>query len=203
MPVIGVTGGIGTGKSTVLAILSDLGAVTLSADEAAREVVASGTDGLRRVTEAFGPELIRGDGSLDRVSLANIVFADPAARKRLDEITHPLIIELLRRRIDDARRSNPPRAVIAVEVPLLYEAGMESWFDQVIVVSVPAATQAVRLQARGEMSEGDAHARIDAQMPLAEKEARADFVIANTGDVSSLRRSVEELWPSLAASGNP
>ena len=197
MPVIGVTGGIGTGKSTVTRILGELGAVTFSADDAARETLRPGSEALAEVAAAFGPELIEPDGSLNRARLAGIVFADPAARQTLEKITHPRILALLRRRIDETLRVRPADTIIAVEVPLLFEAGMEDWFDHVVVVTASEDTQIIRARKRSQLSEEEARARIRAQMPLAEKAARATHVIENDGVTEELREAVERFWRML------
>ena len=194
MPIIGITGGIGTGKSTVATMLGELGAVTINADDAAREVLAPDSEGLLEVAAAFGPEVIHPDGSLDRAKLATIVFEDSEARKRLEAITHPRILALMRKWIDRARKPNPLDAIIAVEVPLLFEAGMEGWFDRIVVVSASEPSQIKRLRERSHISEGEAIARIKAQMPLAEKSARAHHVIPNDGSLADLRKAVKRLW---------
>ena len=194
MPVIGITGGIATGKSTVTRMLGELGVVTLSADDSAREVVAPGSEGLRSIVEAFGSEVLLPDGSLDRQKVASLVFARPEARRTLESISHPLIMRRLKEQIEAVKQQKPD-AFIAVETPLLYEAGMEDWFDWVVVVSAPGAVQKARLAPL--MPEEEAAGRIDAQMPLEEKEARADHVIVNTGSPESLRKQVRSLWKRL------
>ena len=196
MPLIGITGGLGTGKSTVLSLFAERGAVTLSADEAAREVLGPGSPALAEVVDFFGPEICRPDGSLDRARLAERVFADPEARTRLEEITHPRILQLLRARIDEARRA-APNAVIVVEAPLLYEAGMESWFDYVVVVTSSREQQVARAMARSGMTREEAESRIAAQMPLGEKTSRAEFAIANDGVLSDLHSQVDRVLASV------
>ena len=199
MPLIGITGGIGTGKSTAAEIFRELGAVTFSADEAAREVLKPGSEGLTEVIAAFGPQVIGPDGALDRARLAEIVFADSDARDRLEKITHPRILKRLRAQIDRSRQRNPPGAVIAVEAPLLFEAGMEDWFDHIVVVTAPEDTQIARLRARSNLTEDEARARIRAQMPLTEKAGRAHHVIGNDGTLDDLRSQVKEVWSHFIA----
>src|SRR5436190_4311319 len=133
MPVIGITGGIATGKSTVAKMFAELGATVFSADEAARAVTSPASPALQEIARTFGPEFIQADGSLDRSALGYHVFHDPAARQKLEAITHPRIRELLRQHIDGALSAKPD-AVVAVEVPLLYEGDMQDWFDAVVVV---------------------------------------------------------------------
>src|SRR5947208_267221 len=134
MPLIGLTGGVATGKSTVAEMLRKRGAVVISADEAARRVVEPGAPTLQEVSERFGSQYLREDGSLDRARLAERVFNDPSARKELESITHPAIRRLVSEQIAYARANTPPETVIVVEVPLLYEVGMEGEFDAVVVV---------------------------------------------------------------------
>ena len=197
MPVIGITGGIGTGKSTVMRMLRDLGAITISADDAARDALAPGSEGLAEVVTAFGADVLQSSGELDRDKLAAIVFSDPVARKRLESITHPRILSILQTHIADARQSNPPDTVIAVEAPLLFEAGMEDWFDRILVVASSESAQIERLRDRSGMSEEESLSRIRAQIPQREKTARADFVIENDGSLVELKRAVMGFWRKL------
>ncbi len=199
MPTIGITGGVATGKSTVAQLFGELGACVLSADDAAREVTAPGTPALEEISAEFGEDLILADGSLDRRKLGRIVFKDARARRRLEDITHPRIRRLLREMIEQARTIDPTR-VIAVEVPLLYEAGMEDWFDSVVVVSASRRTQIKRLAAKGYDAE-DAERRIDAQIPLAVKAARADYLVENDGDREGLSRTVQSVLKKIVESG--
>ena len=199
MPVIGITGGVATGKSTVAALFRERGAVVFSADEAAREVVQLGSPILRTIAEAFGPQYLLPSGELDRAKMGALVFSDPEARGRLESITHPAILQLLQEQIAEARRTQPG-ALITVEAPLLYEAGMDDWFDKVVVVAAPEETQLARLLARTGMTEEEARRRIASQMPLGEKEARADYVVHNDGDRAAAANQVDGILESLAAS---
>jgi dephospho-CoA kinase len=194
---------VATGKSTVATLFRKLGATVFSADEAAREVVAPGSPALQSIADRFGPEFIHSDGTLDRAKLGALVFADAAARADLERITHPAILQLLRSQIDSARARLPAGSVIAVEVPLLYEAGMEDWFDKVVVVACSPDVQAARLRARSGLSEQEALRVIAAQMPLEEKVRRAHLTVWNDGGPAELEREVERAWNGLTANANP
>lgn len=196
MPVIGLTGGIATGKSTVGRMLAERGAVLISADEVSRAVTAPGSPVLGSITEVFGVDYIKADGSLDRSRLAALVFRDPVARQRLEAITHPVILDELLARIDQAQTEDPT-AMVVVEVPLLFEAGMESWFDAVLTVTAAPETQRRRLMERDGLSKGEADARIASQLPVAEKAARSRFVLANDGELSGLAEETDRLMPEL------
>lgn len=193
MPTIGITGGPATGKSTVTALLRERGAVTVSADQIAREILAPGTTALGRVVERFGAAVLHPDGSLDRARLGRLVFDDPQARRDLEHITHPEILRALQLRLERLRAENPPDTLIVAEVPLLYEVGIESWFDRVVVVTAPEELQMARLQQRDGLTRDEALARIRAQMPLAEKVSRADIVIVNDGKEEALRSAANLL----------
>jgi dephospho-CoA kinase len=195
LTIFALTGGIGSGKSSVAARLRARGVPVINADELAREVVAPGTDGLRRVFEAFGTGVQRSDGSLDRSKLGAIVFADPAARKRLEAITHPLVRKLSDERFQTLERAGEPLA--CYEVPLLYEAGLESRFETVVVVSATAATQLTRVQARDGLGREQAQSRIDAQLPLEQKANRASFVIDNDGTLEAAMKDTDRVLDAI------
>jgi dephospho-CoA kinase len=196
--VLGVTGGIATGKSTVLKMLSDLGALTLSADTIAHEVLAKDTPAYRQVFERFGSEVLGPDGEVDRSALAAVIFTDPVAREDLNAITHPHIIRRVREHIDSFRRSPPsPDSVLAIEIPLLMECGLESMVDQVLVVAAEQETQVGRLTSRSGISPQEALRRIQTQMPVSQKVERADIVIWNDGDLDELEGSVKDLWEEI------
>lgn len=197
MFVIGLTGGIACGKSTVAAILRDLGARVVDADEVAREVMAPGSPVLARVAERFGRQVLRGDGSLDRQRLAEIVFRDRQALADLNAITHPPILEVIRGRIEEARRQGV--GVLVVDAPLLLEAGMQGMVDEVWVVTCTRDQQIERLCRRTGLSPREAEARMRAQMPPEEKARRADRVIPNAGTLAQLRAEVERHWQDLAS----
>ncbi|WP_448639931.1 dephospho-CoA kinase [Geodermatophilus sp. URMC 63] len=186
---IGLTGGIGSGKSTVAALLAARGAVVVDADRIAREVVEPGTPGLAAVVGAFGPGVRAVDGSLDRAALAAIVFTDPEARARLDGIVHPLVRARAREVIDRAA----PDAVVVQDVPLLVETGQAGVHDLVLVVETDLETRVARLLQRG-LSEEDARARIAAQATDEQRRAVADVVLDNSGGPEALAEQVDRFW---------
>jgi dephospho-CoA kinase len=190
---VGLTGGIASGKSTVSAILQELGAVVIDADQLAREVVAKGTPGLAAVVDAFGPEVLTADGELDRPRLGAIVFADPAKLKVLEAITHPLIFELYAERESAAAHAD----VVVHDIPLLVEAGRAEEFDAVIVVDAHEDHQVDRMLRDRGMSEADARARMAAQASRADRLAAATYVIDNTGTHEDLRHRVTEVFEAL------
>ncbi len=204
---VGLTGGIGAGKSEVSRRLAALGAVVLDADRAAREVVEPGTPGLDRIAQAFGPGVLQPDGSLDRAKLAAIVFADDEARGRLNAIVHPLVHDWMSAAETAARIQSGGSAgaddgglVIVHDVPLLAEGGRprSAEFDLVIVVDVPPDLQVERLGQRG-MAAEQARARMSAQASREARLAIADIVIDNSGTLADLDRRVTEVWADLAA----
>jgi dephospho-CoA kinase len=195
---VGLTGGIGSGKSAVSSRLGALGAVIVDADKAAREVVEPGTPGLARIAETFGPGVLAADGSLDRAKLAEIVFADEEARGRLNAIVHPLVHKWMRAADAAALRSHGDDVVVVHDVPLLAEGGRGWEFDLVIVVDVPPDVQVERLAARG-MPEEQARARMAAQATRERRLAVANIVIDNSGSLDDLDRRVAEVWADLRA----
>lgn len=193
--VVGVTGGIATGKSAVVEQFRQLGAAVISADELAREIVRPGEEALAQLVARFGQDILQADGTLDRKALAEIIFADPAARQDLNQITHPAIARLAAARIASLQRQG--EALVIYEAPLLFEAGAESRVDRVLVVTAPAEVQRRRLMARDGLDDQAAQARITAQMPLADKVRRADFVVENAGSIDELATQVRELYGRL------
>jgi dephospho-CoA kinase len=195
MLLVGLTGGIGSGKSTVAGILASHGAVILDADDFARAAVAEGTPGFDAVVTRFGPEIVGVDGELDRPRLATLVFGDDAARHDLEAIVHPFV----RKAIADGITANAAtdRVVVLVN-PLLIEMGTHRDCDVVIVMSVDPETQVARSVAGG-MDEADVRARMAAQLPLEERAAHANVVLDNEGDEEELALQVERLWDGLAA----
>ena len=191
---IGLTGGIGSGKSTVSALLAARGAVIVDADRIAREVVEPGTPGLSAIVEAFGDEVLAADGSLDRAALAGVVFADPEARRRLDGIVHPLV----RARAVELAGAAPPDAVVVHDVPLLVETGQASSYDLVLVVEADPATRLSRLIQRGLTAE-DARARMAAQASDEQRRAVADAVLDNSGTQEQLAEQVDRFWADRVA----
>jgi dephospho-CoA kinase len=193
--LVGLTGGIGSGKSTVAQMLARRGAVVLDADGFAREAVRPGSAGLRAVVARFGSEVLTGDGELDRPKLAGVVFADPVARADLEAIVHPDV----RRLIADGIQENLDTDNVVVLVnPLLIEMGTHRDCDVVVVVSVGAETQVARSTARG-MDEDDVRARMAAQLPLDERARQADVILDNEGSMQELEGQVDRLWDQLAA----
>ena len=191
---IGLTGGIGSGKSTVSALLAARGARVVDADVLAREVVAAGSPGLAAVVEAFGEEVLAPDGSLDRPALAAVVFGDPSARATLDGIVHPLV----RARAVELISAMPDDAVVVQDIPLLVETGQAGSFDLVLVVEADAETRVARLVQRG-LSEDDARARIAAQATDEERRAVADVVLDNSGTLDELTEQVDRFWADRVA----
>lgn len=187
---IGLTGGIGAGKSTVARELERLGAVVIDADALAREVVAPGTAGLRAVAAEFGDGVLAPDGTLDRAALSRVVFADPHARARLEAITHPLIAVETARRLTDL----PEDAVVVHDVPLIVEKGLAGDYDLVVVVGADEEVRLDRLVRDRGMSRQDALARIRAQATDEERRAVADVWLDNSGTPEELLAQVRELW---------
>ncbi|QIG42663.1 dephospho-CoA kinase [Nocardioides anomalus] len=192
---VGLTGGIASGKSTVASMLVELGAVLIDGDALAREVVARGTPGLAQVVAAFGEELLTPEGDLDRPALGRIVFADEAARKRLEAITHPLIFE----RYAELEAAAGPDDLVVHDIPLLAESGRADTFDEVLVVDVPVELQVERMVRERGWTREDAEARIAAQASREDRLAIATYVIDNTGTLEQLRARVEEIHAELTA----
>jgi dephospho-CoA kinase len=194
-PLIGLTGGIASGKSTAGKQLAKLGVTVIDADGLAREVVAKGSAGLREVVDTFGPELLAPDGTLDRERLGALVFADPEARKRLNAITHPRIGQLSAQRIAEAQTSATPYVVY--EAPLLVETGTYRGMAALIVVATSPELQVTRVMARDGLSEAAARARLAAQLPLETKVAAADFVIHNDTDRAALIAQTQRVHQAI------
>jgi len=193
--LVGLTGGIGSGKSTVARMLERRGAVVLDADRLARDVVEPGTPGFDAVVVRFGDAVVAPGGSLDRASLASIVFADNEARAELEAIVHP---EVRRAIAEGVAARADTDDVVVVDSPLLIETGADEGFPVVIVVTASAENRIARLSARG-MAKSDAQARMAAQMPLEAKAAHADVLLDNDGDEAGLERQVDRLWADLRA----
>ncbi len=196
---VGLTGGVASGKSTVSAILDELGAVVIDADLLAREVVAPGTDGLAAVVEKFGPDVLGPDGALDRPRMGALVFADPERRKALEAIIHPRV----RARAAEIEASAPPGAVVVHDIPLLAETGQAASFDAVVVVDVPVEVQVDRMVRMRGMRPEDARARVGAQASREERLAIATYVIDNTGTLEELREQVEAVYGQLTSRPSP
>jgi dephospho-CoA kinase len=194
MLLVGLTGGIGTGKSTMARMLEKRGAVVFDADVLARQAVAPGTPGFDQVIERFGPNVLAPGGGLDREALASIVFSDPAARRDLEGIVHPEVRRMFAEGCEEYRDSD---RVVVFSAPLLVETGMHTAFDRLIVVSAPVATQIERLMRDRGMAERDVQARIAAQLPLEAKAEVADILVDNEGTLEDLERRVERVWRDL------
>ena len=190
---VGLTGGIGSGKSTVAALLGGKGAVVIDADAIAREVVAPGTPGLAAVVEALGPDVLTAAGELDRAGVGAIVFADEAARRRLEAIVHPLVID----RMGAIEQAAAAGDVVVHDIPLLAEGGRAEGFDAVLVVDVPTDVQLERLVRDRGMTQEDARARIAAQATREDRLAIATHVIDNSGTLDALHERVDEVWADL------
>jgi len=195
---VGLTGGIASGKSTVARIFQELGAHVLDADRIAREVVPPGSRALSRIARAFGKEMIRPDGTLDRAALGTLVFADAGKRRVLEGILHPLILAEIDRRIEELER-NDPEGLVIVEAALILELGRQAEFDTLVVVWADEEQQRRRLIRRDKLSVEEADRRLDAQMPLSEKRTRARFVVDNSGDQAACRADAERVHGELQA----
>lgn len=190
--LIGLTGNIATGKSEVARILAELGARVIDADQVAHEVMRPDTPAYRAVLEIFGPEILAGDGTIDRAHLGAIVFRDPAALRRLEAAVHPSVIAEVSRRI--AQATEP---AVVVEAIKLIEAGMHRLCDALWVVTAPRPVQIARLVAARGLTEPEAALRVDAQPPQEEKAAVADRIIVNDGGLVHLRQQVEAGWRQI------
>jgi dephospho-CoA kinase len=188
--VFGLTGGLGSGKSSVAAHYRELGLPVIDADALARAVVAPGSPALDEIAAEFGPDMLR-DGALDRQKLAGVVFAQPEARARLEAITHPRIQARRDELLAELEAAGEP--LVCYEVPLLFEKGLDEALRPVVVVSVPEALQIERARRRDGSTEAMVRARLDAQQPLAEKAARADYVIDNAGPLTATLAAADEV----------
>jgi dephospho-CoA kinase len=195
---VGLTGGLGAGKSTVASLLAEQGAVIIDADAIAREVVRAGTRGFDAVVARFGRDVVGADGELDRARLADIVFADDSARDDLNGIVHPLVAQ----RSAELTAEVQDGAVVVYDVPLLVENGLAGGFDVVVVVEADLATRLRRLEERG-LPEAQAKARITAQATDEQRRAVADELLRNDGNKDELTDQVRALWQRLVARAAP
>jgi len=199
MRLIGLTGGIASGKSTVAALLSRRGAVVVDADALAHEVLLPDGPAFDDVVARFGREVLDGTGAVDRSALGDIVFADSALRADLERITHPRINTLMQERLAAALDSGAP--LVVADIPLLFERDLESAFDGTMLVYVPPAVQLRRLRDRDGLDDMSAQRRIVAQLPIDDKRARATWIIDNAGDVDATAAQVDAWWDAVVADG--
>jgi dephospho-CoA kinase len=198
MRVVGLTGGIASGKSTVTAMFRELGAQVIDADQVARDVVEPGTPGVEEVARRF-PGVVDASGRLDRTELGRRVFADPAERRALEAIVHPRIREEVARRLEALARAG--ENVALYDAALLIENGLQKGMDGVIVVWAPESLQRARLAARDGLDEAAVTARLRAQLPLADKRAHATWVVDNGGSLDETRAQVRRIWEEIQQSG--
>jgi len=197
--ILGVTGGIASGKSTAAAFLEELGAHVISADQIAREVVEPGSEVLVQLVQMFGTQILTRDKTLDRKGLGAMVFADPNARARLEAVMHPAIAELSQHRLKAAAHKYP---LVVYEAPLLFEANAQERVDKVLCITVDPEIQLQRVQERDDCSETEAQERIAAQMPQCKKAELSDYVVDNSADLDALREQISNLWyTELVCSG--
>jgi dephospho-CoA kinase len=194
--LVGLTGGIATGKSVVAAMLMERGVATIEFDLLARRVVEPDEPAWRDIVAYFGEQAIKEDRTLDRKKVAEIVFTDPEKRKVLEGFTHPRIREEFVAEVREIRQKDPD-AIIQAVIPLLIESNLQSIFDHVVVVYAPVELQMARLIQRDDLSREAAEARLRAQIPIDDKARHADTVIDNSGSLEETRRQVEELWQRL------
>ena len=192
MRIIGLTGGIASGKSSVARILESLGVVVIDADQLAREAVSPGEEAYRSIVAGFGDGILNPDRTINRQALGKIVFADPAARRRLERITHPAIARLAEERLTALRNAGAP--VVVYMAPLLIEAGVASRVDEIWVVYADRETQVARLMLRDGLGREEALQRLAAQMPMEEKRTLGRIVIDNSGTPEETERQVKDLW---------
>ncbi|HEY0969960.1 MAG TPA: dephospho-CoA kinase [Gemmatimonadales bacterium] len=197
MRLIGLTGNIASGKSTVARMLAARGAVIVDADLLAREVVRPGTPALARIVERWGEGVLSPDGALDRPELRQVVFSDREQLEELNAIVHPEVERLRERRIEEAREAGA--GVVVCDIPLLFERHLADRFDAILLVDAPRPVRLERLVRDRGLHEAEAMDMIAAQMPAELKRARSDFVIDNTGSIDDLRRRVDEVWEALVA----
>ena len=196
MIVAGLTGGIGTGKSTVAAVFSEAGAVIIDADEIARDVVAKGRPAWCRIVAHFGRDVLLPDGNIDRKKLGGIIFKNARQKAHLDRIVHPQVIAKTKQQLKEIEKVQP-QAVVILDVPLLIEAGMDRDLDDVIVVYTPEAVQLKRLMRRDRLTAAEGLSRIRSQMPIEEKKVRATIVIDNSASPAVTRKRVLTVFAEL------
>jgi dephospho-CoA kinase len=195
--LVGLTGGIASGKSTVAKILQSLGAAIVNADDLAREVVEPGHEAWKEIVASFGADILQSDQTLDRQKLRTLIFNQPEARKRLESIIHPRVRALAEERIRQYAAAGYP--VVIYEVPLLFEGNLQEWLRPVILVACDVETQTARLQKRDHLTAADAEKHIAAQMSLNDKRRLAEYVIENNGSLEDLERQTRQILEELKA----
>lgn len=195
--MVGLTGGIASGKSTVAAILQRLGAVIINADELAREVVQPGADAWQEIVKAFGPAVLQDNQTLDRRKLRDVIFRDPQARKKLESIIHPRVRALAEKKIHAYEAAGS--ALVVYEVPLLFETQIHHWIRPVILVACDVERQKSRLQDRDHLTVAEAQKHVDAQMSLEDKRKLADYTIENNGSLAELEAQVKAVLDKIKA----
>ncbi|MBT8331690.1 MAG: dephospho-CoA kinase [Deltaproteobacteria bacterium] len=196
MQIIGLTGGIATGKSTVSAMLKKAGALIIDADRIARAVVKKGLPAYREIIDHFGSGVLLPDGEIDRNVLGDIIFNDPQKKQLLNRIVHPRVKKEVNRQLKQIETTHP-KAVAILDIPLLIEAGMHRDLSEIIVVYAPQHIQVKRLMQRDRISESDALARVRSQMPIEEKKQQATIVIDNSGTIENTRRQTQDIFERL------
>lgn len=197
MKIIGLTGNIGSGKSTVSRRLRELGAEVMDTDQVSRDVVAPGTQGLNEIVNAFGPEILTPEGSLDRGKMGSIVFADSKAMKRLESIIHPRIKQVVEDRIREYKSGRGDSPALVIEVPLLFESGWHGYMDEVWLVTVAPDVQLQRIMSRDKLTREQALNRMNSQMPQERKIKLAQKIINNSGPIEETIARVDALWREL------
>jgi dephospho-CoA kinase len=200
MLTLGIVGDIGSGKTEVLRLLRECGAVVLEADAIAREVVAPGSPALRAIVARFGNQYLLPDGTLDRKALGRLVFSDEAARRALNDIMYPAIRDRIAARLEELRGSSAPPEIVAVEAAVLKEMNALSWADVLVQVHAPRPVRLARIQARDGLTRAEAEARLAAQERAGVSDVEAAFVVDNGADHQALRELVMDLWSRLRAS---
>ncbi|GGD52753.1 dephospho-CoA kinase [Paenibacillus nasutitermitis] len=198
--IVGLTGGIACGKSTVSAMLAQRGAEIVDADQVAREVVLPGEPALAQITELFGQAILNEDGTMNRGELGRLVFGNREKLDQLEGILHPAIRSRMWERMNASEQKNPGGLIVA-DIPLLYETGQALLYKKVIVVYIPRELQAERLMARNGFTMEQAEQRISLQMDIEEKKKHADYVIDNSGSLENTETQIEQLWLELGLSG--
>lgn len=195
MILVGLTGNIASGKSTVAQMMAERGATIIDADELARDAVAVGSDGHRKIVERWGDDILKADGGLDRVALRQIVFQEPSELEALNSIVHPEVSRLRDDLINEARERGDE--IVVCDIPLLFERRLVDDFDRIVLVDAPRPLRLERLTRERALGQNEAMNMIASQMPAELKRARADFIIENDGDLPALEKRVDEIWRAL------